>query len=110
VIRPWPYPKPQPDIDDVVYATTLPPGFPAQMTGRTVLADRPNPPNLYPIHRHTAFMDRDGNGVTDVVASHYHNVRDGKILPDASDGHTHNTTNLPAGHGAPIPYYPPGSL
>lgn len=56
---------------------------------------------MYPIHDHCAFVDRRGDGKTDVAASHYHNVRGGSVLPDQSDGHTHRLTGLPCGAGVP---------
>lgn len=81
-----------PDPDAVVYQTTQPPPFPAQLTSRVT-------GRLYPMHMHTAFVNEDGDGTTDVVASHYHRVRGGRVLPDPSDGHTHELTGLPAGAG-----------
>jgi hypothetical protein len=54
---------------------------------------------MYPIHDHCAFVDRQGDGVTGVDASHFHYVRGGKVKPDSSDGHTHNLTGLPCGAG-----------
>ncbi len=101
------YPKPVPDIDDVVYPTTAPPRFPLQLTGRTILADRPHARTIYPIHLHEAAVDAQGNGATTTVASHYHRVRNGEILPDESDGHVHRLTGLPSGAGAPVRNYPP---
>jgi hypothetical protein len=71
-----------------------PPAFPSQLTSRCVDT------KLYPIHDHQAFVNRNGEGVTDVVASHFHRIRDGRVLPDASDGHTHYLTGLPTGAGA----------
>lgn len=44
-------------------------------------------------------MDRDGNGTTDTVASHFHRIRNWRILPDESDGHTHEFTGLASGAG-----------
>jgi hypothetical protein len=88
VIIRGPYPNP----DAIVYPTTQPPPFPPQLTSRDA-------GKLYPIHSHSAFVNAEGDGVTDVVASHYHRVRGGRVLPDASDGHTHRLTGLPAGAG-----------
>ncbi len=81
-----------PNPDDVVYPTTAPPPFPPQLTSR-------DSGKLYPIHDHCAFINADGNGNTDVVASHFHRVRNGRILPDASDSHDHRLTGLPCGAG-----------
>ena len=82
-----------PNPDDVVYADGgQPPRFPPQLTSR-------DSGKSTPIHDHEAFVDTEGNGVTDVVASHYHRIRDGRVLPDESDGHTHRLTGLPSGAG-----------
>lgn len=81
-----------PDPSSVVYPTTQPPPFPAQLTSK-------DPAKLYPIHDHIAFVNKDGEGTTDVVAGHFHRVRGGRVLPDESDGHTHRLTGLPAGAG-----------
>lgn len=72
--------------------STAPPRFIPQLTNKR--AGR-----LYALHQHTAFVDRDGNGTTDVAESHFHRIVDGRVLPDESDGHTHNLTGLPAGAG-----------
>lgn len=72
----------------------MPPRFPCQMTsesqGRT-----------YPTHSHGAWIDKEGNGNTDLDSGHFHRVRGFKVYPDASDGHTHELTMLPCGAGAP---------
>jgi len=52
---------------------------------------------MNPIHNHRAYIDAHGNGVTDVVASHHHQVRQGRVSSVA--GHTHSITRLPAGKG-----------
>lgn len=83
-----------PDPESVRYASTYPPRFVPYMTTRGAVHS-----NLYPIHRHTAFVDRHRNGNTDAVDGHYHYVRDGAVLPDPQDGHTHEMTWLPAGAG-----------
>ena len=85
-----PYPNP----DRVVYPTGLPLAYPCQMTTR-------DPARMYPMHEHGAWLDKDGNGNTDVDAGHFHRVRGFKVLPDESDGHTHRLTQLPCGAGAP---------
>jgi hypothetical protein len=54
---------------------------------------------LYPIHVHNAYPDREGNGTTSISASHFHRIKDGKILPDQSDSHTHGLTNVLCGAG-----------
>lgn len=80
----------------VAYPSTQPPKFPCQLTSR-------NAGRMYPIHNHSAFLDREGNGNTDVDAGHFHRVRGFRVLPDPSDGHTHELTMLPCGDGAPWP-------
>lgn len=85
-----------PDPDRVVRPTTAPPPFPPQMTSSDA-------GKMYPIHYHCAFVNRAGDGTTDVSASHYHRVRNGRILPDPSDGHTHRFTGLPCGAGGALP-------
>ncbi len=81
---------PNPDL--IVRPTSAPPGFPPQMTSR-------DGGKLYPIHSHCAFINRDGTGTTDVMASHFHRVSNGVIQGDQSDGHTHRLTGLPCGAG-----------
>lgn len=83
-----------PDPDAVVYASTLPMSYPCQMTTRDTGKG-------YPIHSHGAWIDKAGNGNTDADAGHFHRVREGRVLPDESDGHTHQLTMLPCGAGAP---------
>jgi hypothetical protein len=51
---------------------------------------------LVPDHMHRAYPDA-GNGMTDMVASHFHYIRDGRILPSSADGHTHNLLNVICG-------------
>lgn len=88
-----PHPRyPDPELLDALRPTSAPPAFTPELTSRA--AGR-----MYPIHAHTAFINPDGTGVTDVVASHFHRIKDGRVLPDHSDGHTHNLTGLPAGAG-----------
>lgn len=84
--------KKYPDPEAVVYPTAYPPKYACQLTSYDA-------GELYPEHDHSAFADRHGNGSTDTVASHFHRIRDGKVLPDASDGHTHRLTGLPCGAG-----------
>lgn len=81
-----------PDPDRVVYPTTLPPTFPCQQTMRTSS-------RAFPIHNHDAWLDREGDGNTGVDAGHFHRIRDGRVLPDLTDGHTHEMTDLPCGAG-----------
>jgi hypothetical protein len=83
-----------PNPDAVVYASTLPPRFPCQLTTTDT-------GKSYPMHNHGAWIDREGNGNTDVDAGHFHRVRGGRVLADPSDGHTHQLTMLPCGAGAP---------
>lgn len=78
-----------PDPSSIIYPTTEPPAFPPQLTSQDA-------GKIYPVHDHTAFMNENGEGTTDVVASHFHRIRNGRILPDPSDGHTHRLTRLPA--------------
>lgn len=73
----------------------MPPRFPCQITTQT-------PSKIYPLHNHGAWIDKDGNGNTDVDAGHFHRVRNFKLIADQSDGHTHQLTTLPCGAGAPI--------
>lgn len=54
---------------------------------------------LAPVHTHRAYPDRAGNGTTDIVASHFHYIRNGEIVPSPIDGHTHRLTNLSCGAG-----------
>jgi hypothetical protein len=54
---------------------------------------------LYPVHVHNAYMQADGSGITSISASHFHRIRDWKILPDESDSHEHGLTNLLCGTG-----------
>lgn len=61
-----------------------------------VLTTKNAAPDL-PIHAHDAFVNRQGDGVTDTVVSHFHYVRNGRVLPIA--GHTHRLTRLPVGAG-----------
>jgi hypothetical protein len=84
------YPNPA----DVVYARPLPPGFPCQQTTT-------NTGKNVPMHKHGAWLNAEGTGNTDVDSGHYHRVRDFKVQPDPSDGHTHALTMLPCGAGAP---------
>jgi hypothetical protein len=52
-----------------------------------------------PRHGHRGYPDSSGNGVTDVVASHFHYIRDWKVVPDLTDGHIHGLTSIPCGSG-----------
>jgi hypothetical protein len=80
------------DPSKILYPTTAPPRFVPQLTTR-------DSGKIYPEHNHTVFIDINGEGATDVVASHFHRVKNGRILPDQSDSHTHELTGLPAGAG-----------
>jgi hypothetical protein len=51
-----------------------------------------------PAHQHRAYPDASGNGATDVVASHFHYIQGGQVLPGA-DGHTHKLLNILCGAG-----------
>lgn len=94
------YPRPNPDPQMMLRPSTLPPPFPPQLTSITKAPEnRPTAPAYYPLHNHQAFVDQGGNGTTDVACSHYHRVVDGKVLPDASDGHYHELTGLSSGAG-----------
>lgn len=92
-----------PDPDAVVYATTMPPRHPCQMT--TDAAGR-----IYPMHHHGAWIDKHGNGNTDLDAAHWHYVRDFKVEPDPRDGHTHELTMLPCGAGGARPVERPSAM
>ena len=83
-----------PNPDNVRYPTGQPLAYPCQMTTRTAA-------RMYPMHQHGAWLDKDGNGNTDLDSGHFHRVRNFKVLPDESDGHTHELTMLPCGAGAP---------
>lgn len=83
-----------PNPDAVQYARPMPPGFPCQLTTQTT-------GKSYPIHNHGAWLNAQGDGNTDVDSGHFHRVRGFKVLPDQSDGHTHEMTMLPCGAGAP---------
>lgn len=81
-----------PDPNAVVRPTTAPPRFRPLMTTRSIS-------RLYPLHDHVAFVNRDGEGTTDVVASHFHRIKNWKVYGDQSDSHEHALTRLPAGAG-----------
>jgi len=83
-----------PDPDAVPYARLHPVGNPCQLTTQVT-------GKMFPMHNHGAFIDQNGDGNTDVDAGHYHRVKDFRVLPDESDGHTHDLTGLPCGAGAP---------
>lgn len=83
-----------PNPDKVVYATTQPTPFPCQLTtddGGT----------RHPMHKHGAFLNKAGDGNTDMSSGHIHRVRNFKVIPDLTDGHTHELTTLPCGTGMP---------
>lgn len=82
-----------PNPDAVVYPTTQPPGFPCQITTRDAGKSTP-------IHQHGAWLNAEGDGNTDLDSGHFHRVRGFRVMPDESDGHTHNLTMLPCGVGA----------
>ena len=52
---------------------------------------------MTPIHNHFAYINADGTGVTNTAASHYHEVRQGRVM--SAVGHTHSLTRLPGGRG-----------
>lgn len=55
---------------------------------------------LTPVHTHRAYPNAEGNGNTDIIASHFHRILGGRVLPDQSDGHTHDLRyNMPCGAG-----------
>lgn len=83
-----------PDPDRVVYPTGYPPGPICQLTTR-------DGARIYPLHNHDAWTDKSGNGNTGVDAGHYHKIVNFRVIADASDGHTHQLTNLPCGAAAP---------
>ncbi len=56
---------------------------------------------MYPLHHHGAWLNKEGTGNTDVSVSHYHVVKEGRLQPDPSDGHTHELTMSPCGASAP---------
>lgn len=83
-----------PNPDRVVYPTGQPLAFTCQLTTRAG-------GRIYPMHEHGSWLDKDGNGNTDLDAGHFHRVRGFRILPDESDGHSHEMTMLPCGASAP---------
>lgn len=52
-----------------------------------------------PVHSHRANYDSNGNGVTDITASHFHRIVGGVVKPSPVDSHEHQLTNLPGGWG-----------
>lgn len=56
---------------------------------------------MYPVHHHGAWLNKDGNGNTDLSSGHFHRVREFQVQADPSDGHVHQLTTLPCGHGQP---------
>jgi hypothetical protein len=52
-----------------------------------------------PAHSHRAYPDRYGNGATDIVAGHFHNIENWEVKPSAADGHTHLLTSATCGAG-----------
>lgn len=83
-----------PNPDAVAYPTGFPQPFPCQLT--TEAAGK-----TFPMHNHGAWLDAEGNGNTDMGSGHFHRVRGFRVLPDESDGHTHELTTLPCGAGQP---------
>jgi hypothetical protein len=47
------------------------------------------------VHTHRARFDSDGNGITDIVAGHYHRVLSGRVMPSPVDSHEHKLTGIP---------------
>jgi hypothetical protein len=83
-----------PDPDAVPYARLHPVGNPCQITSQVS-------GKLFPMHSHGAWIDQNGDGNTDVGSGHFHRVKGFRVLPDLTDGHTHDLTGLPCGAGAP---------
>ena len=81
---------PNPDLIPVPHSG--PPKYAPQLTSR-------DGGKLYPIHEHNGWVDAQGNGRTDIVASHMHRIKNGVVQEDPSDGHTHVLTGLPVGAG-----------
>jgi len=54
---------------------------------------------ITPGHTHRAYPDRDGDGQTDIIASHFHYIRGWKVVPSPVDGHTHLLTTSSCGAG-----------
>jgi hypothetical protein len=54
---------------------------------------------LHPTHVHNAYVKADGTGITSISVSHFHRIRNGRILPCEIDGHEHGLTNIPCGAG-----------
>jgi len=81
-----------PNPDAVQYAATLPPTFPCQLTTDSY-------GKIYPMHNHGAWLNEHGDGNTDLDSGHFHRVKGFKVMPDESDGHTHDLTTLPCTAG-----------
>lgn len=54
---------------------------------------------LAPEHTHYAYVNAQGNGVTNQAASHFHFVRGREVVPSMTDGHTHKLTAARCGAG-----------
>ena len=52
-----------------------------------------------PVHSHRASFDADGNGITDIVAGHFHRIIAGELKPSPVDSHEHQLTRYLAGGG-----------
>lgn len=52
-----------------------------------------------PVHTHRASFDANGNGITDIVAGHFHRIIGGVLKPSPVDSHEHQMTNVAAGAG-----------
>lgn len=70
----------------------FPATYPCQQTTRSQS-------KLTVVHAHRAWLDAEGNGVTDITLSHFHRIIAGRLMPDPSDGHEHGLTNIPCGAG-----------
>ena len=80
------------DPRDIPRPAMFPMGRPCKMTTR-------DDGRLAPAHMHRAYPDREGNGTTDIVASHFHYIRNWQIIDSPVDGHTHTLTNAACGSG-----------
>lgn len=64
---------------------------------RTVLLTTRGWGRSSPVHTHRGEFDSDGNGLTDIIAGHFHRIIGGKIMPSPVDSHDHEFTQARAG-------------
>jgi hypothetical protein len=54
---------------------------------------------LAPLHIHRAYPDEEGNGTTDIRASHFHRIISWRVIASPVDSHEHEMTRLLCGAG-----------